>query len=197
MGTSENYSIQALNLLEGLISEYEETMRHIRRDDVTLKELKKLRFNINNRIRKISDIAEIKNETSRNLFKIIVFNSDYNEFVTKELDDLKLDYNIDGQFILIKKPNYNYNQLMTIVDDIEKKKNKILSKCTKAKLEPVLRARNAVENEFIDQAVQRETSNNCQKIFEEKEEKIKKITIKKIKELLGKDFFEKFAKENI
>ena len=74
--------------------------------------------------------------------------------------------------------------------------NKILSKCTKAKLEPVLRARNAVENEFIDQAIQRETSNNCQKIFEEKEEKIKRITLKKIKELLGKDFFEKFIEEN-
>ena len=183
-------------MLEGLISEYEETMKNIRRDDVTLKELKKLRFTINNRIRKISDIAEIKNEIHENRFKIIVFNSDYNEFITSELDELKLSYNIDGQFILIKKPNYNYNQLMTIVDDIEKKKNKILSKCTKAKLEPVLRARNAVENEFIDQAVQRETSNNCQKIFEEKEDKIKNITKKKIKELLGKDFFEKFIKEN-
>ena len=196
MGPLENYSIQALNLLEGLIIEYEETMKNIRRDDVTLKELKKLRFTINNRIRKISDIAEIKNEIHENRFKIIVFNSDYNEFITSELDELKLSYNVDGQFILVKKPNYNYNQLMTIVDDIEKKKNKILSKCTKAKLEPVLRARNAVENEFIDQAVQRETSNNCQKIFEEKEEKIKRITLKKIKELLGKDFFEKFIEEN-
>ena len=196
MSPLENYSIQALNLLEGLIIEYEETMKNIRRDDVTLKELKKLRFTINNRIRKISDIAEIKNEIHENQFKIIVFNSDYNEFITSELDELKLSYNVDGQFILVKKPNYNYNQLMTIVDDIEKKKNKILSKCTKAKLEPVLRARNAVENEFIDQAVQRETSNNCQKIFEEKEEKIKRITLKKIKELLGKDFFEKFIEEN-
>ena len=196
MSPLENYSIQALNLLEGLIIEYEETMKNIRRDDVTLKELKKLRFTINNRIRKISDIAEIKNEIHENRFKIIVFNSDYNEFITSELDELKLSYNVDGQFILVKKPNYNYNQLMTIVDDIEKKKNKILSKCTKAKLEPVLRARNAVENEFIDQAVQRETSNNCQKIFEEKEEKIKRITLKKIKELLGKDFFEKFIEEN-
>ena len=54
MSPLENYSIQALNLLEGLIIEYEETMKNIRRDDVTLKELKKLRFTINNRIRKIS-----------------------------------------------------------------------------------------------------------------------------------------------
>ena len=124
MGLLENYSIQALNLLEGLIIEYEETMKNIRRDDVTLKELKKLRFTINNRIRKISDIAEIKNEIHENRFKIIVFNSDYNEFISSELDELKLSYNIDGQFILVKKPNYNYNQLMTIVDDIEKKKKK-------------------------------------------------------------------------
>tara|TARA_B100000575_G_scaffold56141_1_gene42211 strand:+ start:17 stop:610 length:594 start_codon:yes stop_codon:yes gene_type:complete len=196
VGSSENYSIQALNLIDGLIADYELTLKSIRRDDVTIKELKKLRFSINNRLRKISDIAEIKNDHSNNCFKLIVFNEEYNELIFSELDELKLEYKLSGQFIIIKKPKYNFNQLMTIVDDVEKKKNRILSKCMKAKLDPVMRAKNALENEFIDIAVQRETSNNCQKIFEQKEERIDKITLEKIKMLLGKEFFDRYLEEN-
>ena len=37
---------------------------------------------------------------------------------------------------------------MSIVDDIEKIKNKTLTKCSKAKSEPVIRARTALENEY-------------------------------------------------
>ena len=48
-----------------------------------------------------------------------------------------------------------------------KQKNKTLSKCSKAKMDPVIRSKHAVENEFIDLAIARKTSNNCQKMFEE------------------------------
>ena len=46
---------------------------------------------------------------------------------------------------------------MSIVDEIEKIKNRTLTKCSKAKSEPVIRARTALENEFIEPAVSRET----------------------------------------
>ena len=68
---------------------------------------------------------------------------------------------------------------MSIVEDIEKFRNKMLTKCSKAKLEPILRARNAVENEFIDQIVSRETSNKCQQFYEITENIIFKLTQKK------------------
>ena len=42
---------------------------------------------------------------------------------------------------------------MKIIDDIEGFKNKTLTKCSKAKLEPILRAKNALENDFIDQVI--------------------------------------------
>ena len=42
---------------------------------------------------------------------------------------------------------------MSIVDDIEKIRNKTLTKCSKAKSEPVIRARTALENEFIEPAI--------------------------------------------
>ena len=38
----------------------------------------------------------------------------------------------------------------------------------KAKLDPILRAKNALENDFIDQVVSKQISRNCQKIFEQK-----------------------------
>ena len=197
MRSSENYSVQAKNVIEAIISEYTLLLQGIHREDITLKELKKIRLSINNRYRQISDIAEIKNDFSEKMFKIIVFNTDYNELILSELDKLSLTYSISGQFILIQKPNYNYNQLMTIVDDIEKTKNSILSKCSKAKLDPILRARTALENEFIDQVISRETSNNSQKIFDEKEKIIDQITKKKIEQVLGKSFFKKYLEEKI
>ena len=85
---------------------------------------------------------------------------------------------------------------MSIVDELEKSKNKFLSKCTKAKLEPILRAKNAIENDFIDQVKSREISLNCQRIFDEKEKEIKKITSTKIRQILGKDYYEKYLNES-
>ncbi len=197
MFNSENYSIQALNLLDGLIDDYNSKVNAIRRDTYYFNEIKKLRFNINNRYRKISDLAEIKNNPSENFFQIIVFNSDYMELIISELETLNLKIKVQGQFLIVNKPDLTFNQLMSIVDELEKSQNKFISKCTKAKLEPILRAKNAVENNFIDQVISRQVSLNCQKIFEIKEEEIKKITLKKIKQILGKKFFDKYINEII
>ena len=197
MFNSENYSIQALNLLDGLIDDYNSKVNAIRRDTYYFNEIKKLRFNINNRYRKISDLAEIKNNPSENFCQIIVFNSDYMELIISELETLNLKIKVQGQFLIVNKPDLTFNQLMSIVDELEKSQNKFISKCTKAKLEPILRAKNAVENNFIDQVISRQVSLNCQKIFEIKEEEIKKITLKKIKQILGKKFFDKYINEII
>ena len=64
-------------------------------------------------------------------------------------------------------------------------------------MDPVIRSKHALENDFIDQAIARKTSNNCQKIFESNENKIKELTIKKIKSILGHDNFKKFLKEEV
>ena len=74
---------------------------------------------------------------------------------------------------------------MAVVDEIEKHQNKTLTRCSKAKLEPILRARNAVENDFIDQVISRQTSNRCQEFFEKAEKKIESLTQIKIKKILG------------
>ena len=45
--------------------------------------------------------------------------------------------------------------------------------------------------------LQEKTSNNCQKMFEENEEIIRKLTLEKIKSILGHEYFKKFEKEGL
>ena len=191
----ENYSIQAKNLIESIIDEYGNKLKNIHKDYITLHEVKKIRIQINKRYRNFSDIAEIKNDNHNSFFEIIVFNTDYIELVLIELDNLELSYTISGQFIKVSKPIYSFNQLMIVIDEIEKLKNKTISMCTKAKHEPIIRSKTALENQFIDPVISRQTSDNCQKIFHENEKKIEELTIKRIKEILGEKFFEKYLLE--
>ena len=188
----ENYSIQAKNLMEYLVADYASSLEDFHQDLFYLHEIKKIRININNRIRKISDLSEIKNKYEDNFYQIIVFNTEYNNLITEELKALKLSYKIQGQLIFVQKKELTFNQLMAIVDDIEKHQNKTLTKCSKAKLEPILRARNAVENDFIDQIISRQTSNKCQEFFEEAEKKIENLTQMKIQNLLGPNYYKKY-----
>ena len=193
----ENYSIQAKNLLESIVLDYESILKNIHQDIFYLNEIKKIRFTINSRIRKITDLAEIKNNFKDDFFTIIVFNEDYFDLVNEELQNLELNTKRDGQFIKVFKKELSYNQLMSIVDEIEKVKNKTLTKCSKAKSEPIVRARTALENQFIEPAVSRETFNKCEVLQKKASNLIDLITQKRIKEILGDAHFEKYIKEKI
>ena len=193
----ENYSIQAKNLLESIVQDFESVLSSIHQDSFYLSEIKKIRLSINSRIRKISDLAEIKNDHQDNFFTIIVFNEDYYELLNEELQNLELDTKKEGQFIKVFKKELTYNQLMSIVDDIEKIRNKTLTKCSKAKSEPIIRARTALENEFIEPAISRETFNQCEILQKKATDLIDLITQKRIKEILGKINFEKYINEKI
>ena len=61
---------------------------------------------------------------------------------------------------------------MTLVDEIERKKNKILQNVVKQKWIQLSDQNMQVENEFIDLAIARKTSNNCQKMFEDNEKSL-------------------------
>ena len=193
----ENYSIQAKNLLESIVQDYESNLKSIHKDIFYLNEIKKIRFTINSRIRKITDLAEIKNNQQDDFFTVIVFNEDYFEILNDELIKLELNTKRDGQFIKVFKKELTYNQLMSIVDDIEKIKNRTLTKCSKAKSEPVIRARTALENQFIEPAVSRETFNQCEILQKKAIDLIDLVTQKRIKEILGETYFEKYISEKI
>ena len=193
----ENYSIQAKNLLESIVQDYESNLKSIHKDIFYLNEIKKIRFTINSRIRKITDLAEIKNNQQDDFFTVIVFNEDYFEILNEELIKLELNTKRDGQFIKFLKKNFTYNQLMSIVDDIEKIKNRTLTKCSKAKSEPVIRARTALENQFIEPAVSRETFNQCEILQKKAIDLIDLVTQKRIKEILGKLILKNISVKNL
>ncbi len=193
----ENYSIQAKNLLDNLVDEYKTTIEDIHKIDIVLKQIKTIRVAVNKRTRWISEVANISKEVVNKKIKILIYNEDYLEPISDELNETDLNFSITGQFIEVKQPDFKYNELMVLVDEIRSKENKILSKCSKAKMDPVIRSKHALENDFIDQAIARKTSNNCQIIFEQNETRIKELTIKKIKSILGHENFKKFIKEEI
>ena len=58
--TEENYSLQAKNLLDSIVEEYLIKIEKLHTDNFYFHELKKMRFKINNRTRKFSDLSEIK-----------------------------------------------------------------------------------------------------------------------------------------
>ena len=193
----ENYSVQAKNLLDNLVDEYKTTIQDIHKIDIILKQVKTIRVEVNKRTRWISEIANISKEVVNRKIKILIYNDEYSKPITDELDLIGLNYKVDGQFIEVKQPEFKYNELMALVDEIKSKENKILSKCSKAKMDPVIRSKHALENDFINPAIARKTSDNCQKIFDENEDIIKDITLKKIKSILGHEYFKKFSDEEI
>ena len=195
--TEENYSLQAKNLLDSIVEEYLIKIEKLHTDNFYFHELKKMRFKINNRTRKFSDLSEIKNNFNDNFFQIIVFNIDYINLITDELTLLSYSYETKGQIINVLKKELKYNEIITIVEDLDKLENKILTQCSKARLEPILRAKNALENDFIEQNISRETAQKCQIYFSNAEKKIFEISLKKKKEILGVKFFQKYEIESL
>ena len=86
---------------------------------------------------------------------------------------------------------------MELVEELEKYRNTVITKCSKAKLEPILRSRHGVENQFIESSTAQKTSKNCDVIYKKYEKMVNQITEKKIGEILGKDFFQKYKKETL
>ena len=68
-------------------------------DNFYFHELKKMRFKINNRTRKFSDLSEIKNNFNDNFFKSNVINISYINLITDELTLLSYSYETKGQII--------------------------------------------------------------------------------------------------
>ena len=58
---------------------------------------------------------------------------DYLSAIEDEVKQLKLNFEINGQFIEVFQPDFSYNDLMTLVDEIETKKIKLFQNVVKLK----------------------------------------------------------------
>ena len=193
----EKYSPQAEMLMKNTIEDFEEDLREVKATDANLNVVRGIRINIQGKPRRLVDVGDLKKTGDPNKLQVLVFNTDHIPLLTEKIDELEFHYEIDGQFINLDLPDPSYKQLMEVVDDINRKKNSASARLTKAKSEATTRARTALENEFITQGVATAVSRKCATLHEEYSEIISEMTLEKIKQILGAEYFEKYKKEEL
>ena len=194
---AEQYSDQAENLMKAAVEDYSEIISEVKSTDANLTIIKNIRVNIQGKPRRLVDVADLKKTDDPHLLQLLVFNTDHIEVLSEQLDEISFNYNVDGQFINIDVPDPSYKQLMEVVDDLNRKKNSAMGRLTKAKSEATTRARTAVENEFITQGVASAASRKCDEYYENYGGQINEMTMQKVKEILGQEFFEKYKTEEL
>ena len=194
---AEQYSMQAENLMKSAVEEYKEIVKEVKATDANLTIIRNIRVSIQGKPRRLVDIADLKKTEDVHKIQLLVFNTDHIELLTEQIDELNFSYNVDGQFINITVPDPTYKQLMEVVDDLNRKKNSAMGRLTKAKSEATSRARTAVENEFITQGVASAASRKCDEYYQNYGDQISEMTLEKIKDILGAEFFEKYKTEEL
>ena len=63
--------------------------------------------------------------------------------------------------------------------------------------EATTRARTALENDFISQGVANAVSRKCSEMYELYSSQIDELTMQKINDILGDEYFEKYKKEEL
>jgi ribosome recycling factor len=194
---AEQYSMQAENLMKSAVEEYKEIVKEVKATDANLTIIRNIRVSIQGKPRRLVDIADLKKTEDVHKIQLLVFNTDHIELLTEQIDELNFSYDVDGQFINITVPDPTYKQLMEVVDDLNRKKNSAMGRLTKAKSEATSRARTAVENEFITQGVAGAASRKCDEYYQNYGDQISEMTLEKIKDILGPEFFEKYKTEEL
>ncbi len=194
---AEKYSDQAENLMKAAVEDYEEVLKDVKSTDANLTIIRNIRVNIQGKPRRLVDIADLKKTDDPHKLQLLVFNTDHIEILTEQIDEINFDYDVDGQFINLNIPDPTYKQLMEVVDDLNRKKNSAMGRLTKAKSEATTRARTAVENEFITQGVASAASRKCEEYYENYGGQISEMTMEKVKNILGSEFFEKYKSEEL
>ena len=193
----EQYSVQAETLMRAAVEDFTEIIQDVQASNANMNIIKGIRVTINGKPRRLVDVGDLKTGESDNQLKILVFNTDHIELIIDQIHELDFETSVDGQFITVNVPDPSYKQLMEVVDDLNRKKNSAVGRLTKAKSEATTRARAAVENEFIEQAVASKASKQCDVFYDEYSTKITEITMDKILEVLGEEYFNKYKTEEL
>lgn len=192
---AEQYSIQAETLMKAAVEDYLEIIKSVQASNANMTVIKAIKVTINGKPRRLVDIGDLRTGEDDNKLQVLVFNTDHIDLLVDEISEAGFETNVDGQFVNIDVPDPSFKQLMEVVDDLQRKKNSCIGRLTKAKSEATTRARTAVENEFIEQAVASQASKKCDIFYEQYSEEINGHTTDKIKEILGEEFYIKFQEE--
>ena len=194
---NEQYSVQAETLMKAAIEDYQELIKEIQASNANMKLIKSIKITVNGKPRRLVDVGDLKTGESENQLILLVFNTDHIDPLLDQIAELQFEASVDGQFIKINVPDPSYKQLMEVVDDLNRKKGSTVGRLTKAKSEATTRARTAVENEFIEQAVASRATKVCDEFLSQYTDKVNGITNEKILEILGEDYFNKYKTEEL
>lgn len=194
---NEQYSVQAETLMKAAIEDYHELIKEIQASNANMKLIKGIKITVNGKPRRLVDVGDLKTGESENQLILLVFNTDHVDPLLDQIAELQFEAAVDGQFIKINVPDPSYKQLMEVVDDLNRKKGSTVGRLTKAKSEATTRARTAVENEFIEQAVASRATKVCDEFLSQYTDKVNGITNDKILEILGEDYFNKYKTEEL
>ena len=192
---AEQYSIQAETLMKAAVEDYVEIIKDIQASNANMTLIKGIRVNISGKPRRLVDIGDLRTGETENKLQVLVFNTDHIEILVPEINEAGFETNVDGQFVNIDVPDPSFKQLMEVIDDLNRRKNSAVGRLTKAKSEATTRARAAVENEFIEQSVASQASKKCDVFYDQYSGEMSEITDKKIMEILGEEFYEKYKEE--
>ena len=192
---AEQYSIQAETLMKSAVEDYVEVIKVVQASNANMTLIKGVKITLNGKPRRLVDVGDLRTGETENKLQVLVFNKDHIETLVEAISEAGFKTNVDDQFINIDVPEPSYKQLMEVVEDLQRKKNSAIGRLTKAKSEATTRARAAVENEFIEQAIASQASNKCDVHYDTYSGEISEVTDGKIREILGEEFYKKFEEE--
>ena len=192
---AEQYSIQAETLMKSAVEDYVEVIKVVQASNANMTLIKGVKITLNGKPRRLVDVGDLRTGETENELQVLVFNKDHIETLVEAINEAGFKTNVDDKFINIDVPEPSYKQLMEVVEDLQRKKNSAIGRLTKAKSEATTRARAAVENEFIEQAIASQASKKCDDHYDTYSGEISEVTNEKIKEILGEEFYKKFEEE--
>lgn len=192
---AEQYSIQAETLMKSAVEDYVEVIKVVQASNANMTLIKGVKITLNGKPRRLVDVGDLRTGETENKLQVLVFNKDHIETLVEAISEAGFKTNVDDQFINIDVPDPSYKQLMEVVEDLQRKKNSAIGRLTKAKSEATTRARAAVENEFIEQAIASQASKKCDVHYDTYSGEISEVTDGKIREILGEEFYKKFEEE--
>ena len=184
----ESYSVEAEAKMQLTVENYGESLKPIGSEDANKNVFYGIRISVGGVRRRLVDLGQIDAPKGPHEIQIMVFNKEHIPIITDQLKEEGHKSSAEGQYIYIPVPAPSRMQLEDIADDVARRYKSALNQLTKVKNDSLQRAKNGLENEYIDQRVFGFASKNIDKHYGVYAGELRKTEIKKRLDILGKYF---------
>ena len=184
----ESYSVEAEAKMQLTVENYGESLKPIGSEDANKNGFYGIRISVGVVRRRLVDLGQIDAPKAPHEIQIMVFNKEHIPIITDQLKEEGHKSSAEGQYIYIPVPAPSRIQLEDIADDVARRYKSALNQLTKVKNDSLQRAKNGLENEYIDQRVFGFASKNIDRHYGIYAGELRKTEIKKRLDILGKYF---------